>query len=310
MNAATRIRLSAELSLARLGLVLIPALPRRAVLGLARVLGACGYAVCRTPRRIAFANLDLAFGPNMSRARKAAIVRASFRVFSLVILDFFWFTRRTRERLDAWVDFGPMVLDRLRIGPAIAVTAHLGNWEVMGQAAARHGCEVVSVVMPVRNPAIDTLVNRIRTQTGQRTAARSGAMRTALRTLRGGGVVAFVMDQNTKPAEGGTFVSFFGQPAAASLGAAMLSARTAAPINPLYCVPVTGGRYRAYAGEPILPQTFGGNEEAITQAILGALEQAIRDNPECWLWMYRRWKYFAPGVPPSNFPFYAHPIPP
>lgn len=301
-----------EVQLTRLGLLLVPRLPRRAVVVLAGGLGRVGYVLGRRARRIGRANLDLAFGETMDAREKERILRDSFRTFALVLLDVMWFTRHPRERLRRYIRFDDATLARLERTPLICVTGHLGNWESLGQAVANAGLPLHSVAAPLSNPGVDRLFIPSRQLTGQVIHSSQGALRPLLRVLRQGGRFAILLDQNTKPSEGGIFVPFFGVPAPMSAGAAMLAMRTRSNLIFGFCIPQPDGTYQvdvpAWIPADDLPPEGDEAVADLTRHIAGRLEQTVRAYPGHWLWMYKRWKYIPPGADPDRFPFYAKPL--
>lgn len=296
----------AEAVLAAAALAVVPLLPRRAVVSLARMLGALAFLFARRDRRIATANLELAFGASRTAAERLAIVRESFRVMALVLLDVFWFQRRTAARLRRHVRFDPSYHSHyVPHAPCIIVTAHYGNWEVMGLAGALDGYPMHSVAMPLKNPYVDAMLGRARNLTGQQVVPRSGAVKSLLRVLRGGGRTAFLMDQNTLPEEGGQFVPFFGLPVPVSGAAEMLAQRTGAAVVFAYSAVDGMGDYTVHC----LPPLFAGAGGAgITERTTGMLEAQVRRSPGAWLWMYKRWKFIPAGADGSRFPYYARPL--
>jgi KDO2-lipid IV(A) lauroyltransferase len=289
-----------------LGLRVVPCLPRRLVLGLARWAGGVGFRLARRDRRIALANLDLAYGVALSSADKQRIVRESFVTFATTMLDGLWFSRRTAQRTARWVAFDESTAGLWPQGPLVLVTAHFGNWEIMGLAGTARGYALASVAKPIRNPLVDRMLARLRTRTGQQIVPVRGAAKELLRVLKAKGKVALVLDQDTRPEEGGVFVEFFGVPAPMSSAAAHLALRVRAPIVPIFCRMRPDGTYVCYARQPL-----GGDEPAeadplrLTQAIARTFEAEIRSDPGQWLWMYKRWKRRAPGADPARYPFYA-----
>ena len=115
--------------------------------------------------------------------------------------------------------------------------------------------------------------------------------------------MALLLDQNTLPAEGGTFVNFFGRSAPVSKAPAMLAQRTGAAILVTACLPIPGGRYRLSVCPPYRAE--GVSVESATQEILLRLEALIREHPGCWLWTYKRWKFVPPGAERADYPYYA-----
>ena len=191
----------------------------------------------------------------------------------------------------------------------IGVTAHFGNWELLSKALSVYGFPHVAVASPLANPTVDAIIGMGRSIPGVEIVTRQGAIRGLLRALRQKKYVALLLDQNTKPEEGGLFVNFFGLSIPMSTAAAVLSARTDTPVIPLFCRANVNGSYTIYS----LPSLKRAEPEpkiihTITQTIAALFEQEIRAHPEQWLWMYKRWKYIDPDWPAAVYPFYAKPL--
>jgi len=306
------IRHALEFALARMALATIPRMPRRSVIWMADCAGFIASVFARHLRQVAMVNLDIAFGPDMSAARKKRIVRRSFQTFALVMLDMFWFARDSAKRTAEWIDFDPSHERLFRPAPQICVTAHMGNWEVLGMAFSARGFPLVSVAAPLANRRLDRLFVDLRRRTGQQILSKHGAVRGLLKTLKGGGKIALVLDQNTKPSAGGIFVDFFKLPAPVSPAVATLALRTGAEVFTGVCVPDGRGRYVVPAPEQIVicesMKNSDNPERVLTEAIVRSIEDLLRKHPEHWLWMYKRWKYVGPGRTPSEYPFYAKPM--
>jgi len=291
-----------EYALARVALLIVPRLSRGMILGLSRFSGTTASRFARHLRHVGLVNLDIAFGDSLSAAEKHRILKRSFQSFALMLLDTFWFSKRHDERIKALVRFAPEFDQLFRPAAQICVTGHLGNWEVLGMAFSLKGFPLMSVAAPLENALVDNLFNDLRKTTGQQVVSKYGALRPLLRTLKDGNKIALLLDQNTKPADGGLFVEFFGKPAPISSAAAMLGLRTGAEIFVGTCLPQPDGTY--FAPAPVrIPAD--GDEAEVTRRIALGLEQLIRNHPEHWLWMYKRWKYVAPGHAREEFPFYA-----
>ena len=313
MRRVSRLRMRAEVLAVRWSLLSIPLLPRPLLVAMAHAGGFLAYLLAVPQRRIGRANLDLAFGDRLTASAKRALLRQSFYTFALTLLDLFWFARNPRERIPRHITLGAGY-DRLRTDHAhICLTAHMGNWELLGRATALMAAPLTSVAAPLENLELQRLFERLRTDTGQRIVPSNGAFRALLRTLRSGGHVALLLDQNTKPVEGGVFVEFFGLPAPMSTAVAALHRHTGAPVMLGVCVPDRRGCYPLQVlRELSLPDTAGlPASEAltvITQAIAHALEATIRARPGAWLWMYKRWKIALPGERAGHYPFYSRPL--
>ena len=296
----------AEMALVHAVFFVVGLFSRGFVLTFSRFLGNLVYRFIPGQRRVALANLELAFGDGLDPVRREALARASFYAFFRAILDFAWFSFRSGRRLQRWFSFDPVLAQKLKEGPAVIVTAHFGNWELLGQAGTLNGATAVSVAAMFPNERLNRFITALRQRFGMTITPREGALRALLKALKNGTHVAFVMDQNTRISEGGVFVNFFGRPATLSPAAAVLAVRTRSPILPVFCLALPDGTYRAYSC-PVLVPGRDGDEAALNQRIADTMEAEIRKHPEQWLWMYRRWKYVPAGMSAADFPFYAHP---
>jgi len=296
-----------EVALICAGLLIIPLIPRRLLVALSRGLGNLGFRFSRRDRRLALVNADVVFGSSLTALQKEDMVRRAFGSFTLTLLDLFWFHWRTRQRVKRWVNLSSAYLPVLERTPAVYITAHLGNWEVMGLAAALQGFPPASVAATLNNSFADRMITRMRRKTGQRVVPQQGALREIMAILRQGGRIAMLIDQNTMPEDGGVFVDFFGLPAPVTLAAARLARRTGANIVLGYCV---AEQMRYNVGViPVLKaeELRAISDEEATQLMLDAVARVIREYPEQWVWMYKRWRRIPPAVDDaSRFPFYAN----
>ena len=287
----------------------LPLLPRRAVLLLARGAGCAAWHALRNLRRVAEANHRVAF-PSASEEERRAAVRRAFANFALVGLDLFWSGTLHAGNVRRHVRFVNEDLPRRLLAQGrglIAVTPHLGNWEIAAFASALIGLPVRAVVHPLNNPLLADWFDSHRSRGGVAVIHRDGAARAALRTLGRGDAVALLIDQNTKPAEGGVFVEFFGLPATITRAPAVLALRTGAPILVTVGLPTPEGGWEVRYGPEISPVRAADPGEAIdatTRLCARAMEDEVRRHPDLWLWMYKRWKY-KPSADACGYPFYA-----
>lgn len=311
MHSSKKVLFAIETLLTRLGLVVLPALPRWAVLACARTAGAIAYWTAPQQRRITLSNLDIAFGDRISPQAKRRIAHQAFYTMALVMLDLFWFSRHMEQRIRRYVVLDPVFRTHVT-QPVIGVTAHFGNWELLSKALSMYGYPHVAVFMPLANPGVDAMIGAGRSIPGVEIVPRQGAIRGLLRALRHGKHVALVLDQNTKPEEGGLFVSFFDLSIPMSTAAAVLSERTGVPVIPIFCRANINGSYTIYSLPSLkraeLAQAGQNIIHTITQTIATLFEQEIRAHPEQWLWMYKRWKYIDPDWPAAAYPFYSKPL--
>lgn len=308
MSIGRTVRGVGEMALAYLGLSIIPFIPRSAIVRLARRLGDLMFRLSGKTRRIALANIDIVFGDTLSPEEKKNIARQSFKSLCLVLLDLFWFARNTSDRIRKYVVMDASSVIMKSAKPAIAVTGHFGNWEILGQTVALVDPPFLAIAAHLKNSVADRLVTRLRSGGSQRVAYKEGAMREAVNVLKEGGRVGLLLDQNVLPKAGGVFVDFFGLPVPMSSAAERLSKLTGLPIIFGFCVPDDRGYYRLYSPPAIPLAETGTQDGVVTQTIARSLEAEIRRNPGCWLWMYKRWKYISPGTPREKYPFYSRPM--
>jgi KDO2-lipid IV(A) lauroyltransferase len=174
----------------------------------------------------------------------------------------------------------------------VSSIAHLGNWELQGVATPPLIGPSAVIARPLDNPALDKRLVAFRTSTGNVVIYKQKALAQILKTLREGRLVAIMLDQNVQ-AKDGIFVRFFGRPACTTTVAAALAIKTGCPIVPARCVRRPDGRYRMAYG-PLVEWTASGRRDediaALTQQLTSVIEGWVRETPEQWLWLHRRWK--------------------
>ncbi|MEI7900096.1 MAG: lysophospholipid acyltransferase family protein [bacterium] len=291
----------------RLAQTLIPRLPLNSVLHLANLISALGYVFDRRGKKIAQANLRLMFGARMTPARERVIIRRSYRTLSRTLLNLFWLLRDTRERILAQVEFAPGALDLIRRHqPAVMLSAHLGNWELVAQGGVANGIPIMCVAKQIGTPAMTELLTRQRAAIGQEIISVEGAVRPLIRALKDGKSVGLLVDQHMGAAEGGIWCTFFGLPVSVSTTPATLSRKLEVPILFVWSRPLKGARYRIECSDLFLPDPAV-SDPVRTQQLSDAISRVIRRHPSYWCLPYRRWRRIRPGDDPARYPFYAQP---
>ncbi|HKL20761.1 MAG TPA: hypothetical protein VJ904_03080, partial [Tichowtungia sp.] len=156
MSKRTRkLRQPFERAAVHAAMTVIPRLPRRAVLCLAEAGGQLGYWFDSRSRRIGLANLDVAFGDNKTANEKKQILKASFGTMVRTLIDTFWFAHRSPERLETYVEIDESARVFFEDRAQICITAHFGNWEIIGQMSGLMGLPLSSIATPVKNEAVN-----------------------------------------------------------------------------------------------------------------------------------------------------------
>jgi Kdo2-lipid IVA lauroyltransferase/acyltransferase len=266
---------------------------------LARAAARLYFRLGRRRRTIAIENLRRAF-PDLEPKQAVAVARRCAENFGSVFFDFLAASRLSREELSAAVEIEgkDRYLGAVARGKGVfLLSAHFGNWEIGALAAGLLASPIASVVRPLDNPLLDLDLSRLRGKFGNRTIGKKHAAREILREMRAGGTVAILIDQNVLAREA-VFVPFFGRLAATSSALALLQKKTDAAVVPVYCRPRGSGRYVLRFEPPIVLGALPEAElsvEALTARYTRVTEDAVRAEPELWLWMHNRWRTRPPG---------------
>jgi KDO2-lipid IV(A) lauroyltransferase len=245
-------------------------------------------------RRVALSNLAMAL-PNLDRRARRRIVDGVFRSIARLLVAFARFPHMDRGNLDDWIryeGFEHFEQARQRGRGVLFATAHLGNWELSAFAHGWMTAPMYVVIRPLDNPKIDALVERRRTLSGNRTIGKKEYARGILKALHDNQAVGILVDQNASLEEG-AFVDFFGVAACAGTGFAKLAARSGAAVIPGFALWVESQQKYVLRFYPAIEIT--GDAEADTRTLHRQLEAVIREYPDQWLWIHRRWKTRPPG---------------
>jgi len=173
---------------------------------------------------------------------------------------------------------------------AIAVTGHIGNFELGGRVLAGR-FPVLDVVKTQRNAPFDRFLQQQRLRFGIRTVPVEHSGRAVLAHLRAGGLVTLFMDQDA--GKTGFLTDFLGHPASTWPGAAKISIRTGCPVVPIAILRNLDRTHTLHVGNILSPRGMTDTEEDIkifTGLISAAVESFIWERPEQWFWVHRRWK--------------------
>ncbi|HEU5393179.1 MAG TPA: lysophospholipid acyltransferase family protein [Candidatus Methylomirabilis sp.] len=273
----------------------VGSLPEPAAFALGRLLGRLWYALDARHRRIALENLARAFGSRLTAAEREAIARNHFVHLGYTFVETCRLRRLSPARLEQVVSVeGLEHLQRVRQRGrgVVVVTGHFGSWEVLGRAAPLLGEAIAFVARPLDNPLLDAWIAGIRTAGGNRVIPKRHAFGHVVETLRRGGTVAMLIDQNVAR-EQGVFVDFFGTPACTTTAATLAARRTGAALVPAVCPRRAPGRFTVRIGKEIPVAVTRDRRRdvlATTAEATAVLEAFIREHPEQWFWVHRRWK--------------------
>lgn len=269
-------------------------LPRRVALKFSGFLGQLAFWVVRDARRMAEKNLSRVFGwprgdPRLAKTARQVFVNAGKNVADLMLMP-----RLNRSNIDRLVRIkGGHHMERaLAQGRGlIAITGHIGNWELLAASMAIRGYPVNAVTRQVYDPRLDRILNDLRKNANVRGISRDAEVKEMIRVLRRGEVLGVLMDQDTKVR--GVFVPFFGRTAHTPAGPVVLAMKTGAPIVPMAIHRQPDETYLITVAPPVVLVRTENRERDIqtnTAACTAALERFIRMHPAQWVWMHDRWR--------------------
>lgn len=282
---------------------LLRALPERWADGLGSALGRFAGSVLRVRRDVVDDNLARAF-PDLGAGERVRLAAASYRHLGReAVATFRSYGSPEDVRSRTRVHGLPALREALERGRgAIAVTGHLGNWEVGGAAVAARGVPVDAVAFRQRNRLFDRELVEGRRRLGLRVIRRGDAPREVLHSLDEGRVPALVGDQDA--GRRGVFVEFFGSGASTARGAAVFSLRTGAPLFLGVALragspgrPDVPARYHVHLEEVAFERSGDLEDDVrrLTAAHTAALERWVRRAPEQYFWVHKRWKTRPPA---------------
>lgn len=283
-----------EYALARLVTSALRFLPKRFAYFAARLCTKLLDVGVPKLRRVARKNLSFAF-PESDERHRERIIDGVFASLARLLVAFSRFPDLNPDNIGNLIRYeGLENYQRAKAkGYGILVaTAHLGNWELSAFAHAFMTEPMGVMVRPLDNPLIDRLVETYRGLSGNKLIFKRDSALSVVRALRNNEAVGILIDQNTTPAEG-VFIDFFGKKACAGVAFAKLAARTGATVIPGFAFwHEDENRYvlRFYPEIPV-----SGDAHADTQNIHSEIERIIREYPEQWMWIHRRWKTRPPG---------------
>jgi KDO2-lipid IV(A) lauroyltransferase len=258
-------------------------------------LGRLGYFPLKFRRQLVEKHLRRAF-PDRDDAWISATARAAYAHLGREAIATIRLARMTREDVLARTSVVGLEAfnEALAQGNGVVLASgHIGNHEIGAAALSARGIPLDLVVQRQGNPLFDAALIASRERLGLGIIDRFQATKLAIKALRKGRAVAFAADQNAGKA--GIFVPFFGHLASTHRGAALFAVKTGAPLF-LGTSLRKGNRYEVTL-QPVEVDRTGELEDVVyrlTVAFTERLEAVVREAPEQYLWLHRRWKTRPP----------------
>jgi Kdo2-lipid IVA lauroyltransferase/acyltransferase len=180
---------------------------------------------------------------------------------------------------------------RLDGKPALIFTGHLGNWEMPAVAAVEHGLDAAILFRRPNSASANRIIEELRGgKMGTLIPAGRDAPLRLADALQKGQHVAILVDQYFT---NGVDVTFFGRKTKANPTMARLLRQIECPIHGVRIIRLPGHRFRAELSEEVKPVRDASGQidvQGTMQAITSVVEGWIREYPDQWLWLHRRWR--------------------
>ena len=283
---------------------LIARTPQAWLLFFGKILGNLLYILPSTRRHIVRRNLRftrIESSPERIKHRAKII----FQHFGITILELLQMPCLSQQQIISRVRIeGQEILTEALAEQkgVVVVTAHLGNYEMAAQSIpCILGIPLASVAKQLKNAWLNRLIHNIRTRFGNKIIYKKGALPQMTQTLRQGLVVTILMDISRR--FDGVEVEFFGHRATATPSAALLGLRCKSPIVPAFSHRNQNGELIVQIESPIEIQRTDNLRHDLktnTQLITDRIERAVRNYPDQWNWILKRWKEFYPELYPES----------
>ena len=240
-------------------------------------------------------NISKAF-PEYDKQKVNKIAFGSYKSFAKTLIEILYLPWMSTEEIVRTIHIGGMDVVRKKYNEnngLILLSAHFGNWEFMAiTVALKMGIPFSVIVKSQRNEYVTKWLNEVRERWGNKIVPLGISIRQIYKELKDKNIVAMVADQRG-PSDG-VRVNFFGRKASVYSGPAVLALKTKSPIVYGISVRQKDDNYKTEFEEielNNLPENEDEQIVEINQRLTDYLEKYIRQNPEQWLWMHKRWKY-------------------
>ena len=241
--------------------------------------------------------------PARQQGERQQILRKLYRNLGWLLAEFCQMPGYTRAKVEGFIRYDGLEHYQAArdLGKGVLIlTGHLGAWELSSFYHSLMGYPMSLVIRRLDNPLVDRLVNRIRCLHGNRVLHKDDFARGLLASMRRGETVGILMDTNMTPPQG-AFVDFFGHAACTASGLARVARKTGAQVLPGFLLWEEKSRsYVLHFGAPLqlsLSEDAEADALAHTALFTRVIEDYIRQYPDQWLWVHRRWKTRPHGEP-------------
>lgn len=275
---------------------LLVRLPWRWQMRAGTLIGRLAWHLARARRRIARTNLELCF-PELTPTQRSALLRDHFDSLGRGVVETalcWWGDEQRLQHLTHIVGLHHLETAKARGKGVILLSAHFTTLELGGRLLALHAAFHVQYRRH-KNPLFETVMRRARERRFEQAIARDD-MRGFLRSLKAGNAVWYAPDQN-HGGDHSLFAPFFGIPASTLTTPARIARISGAAVVPFYPMRAPDGSGYLLVLCPALENFPGDDALADATRLNRLLESVIREMPEQYLWVHRRFKTRPPGEP-------------
>lgn len=265
------------------------------VLRICRVFGKIAFVLVKGERRKTIKNLTLIFCGEKTSAEIYQMARQVFVHQALNFGDYIHTLHyTTREQFSEIVEIrGEAHLKAAyeKGKGVLCLMSHAGSWEFSAILPPVMGYPTSALSRPMPNPRIDELIVGYRQKRGMKNIPRLNAYPRLIEALNLGDCLIIMIDQDTTVK--GVFIDFFGRQAYTPIGAARLAMDSQSPVVPMFMRRLPNNKHQFTICPAIEWKDTGEVEKDLlenTKAYTQAIEAAIREDPEQWVWMHERWK--------------------
>jgi KDO2-lipid IV(A) lauroyltransferase len=240
-------------------------------------------------------NLKIALGENVDKKAINKIIRRIFINFAKYLADFFKFSKLTEEDLREKIEIvGAENIDKCMAEGkgAIALSPHIGNWELGAAIVAALGYKTHAIVLEHKDKRINNFFTRQRTINNIEIVPLGFQVKKCFAALKDKGVLAIAGDKNYTPH--GDYVEFFGKKAFMPKGPAVFSLKTGSPIIPCSCIRKKDNTFKIQFEKPIELEPTGDFKEdvrALMAKYMPLFEKHIRKYPGQWYAFQEIWNH-------------------
>lgn len=278
---------------------LTPKLPRKTALTIGAMLANLIFELSTNDKRRTYNNLRSCLGIKDER-EIADIATKCFQHWGKSLIEVMQFPELTREKVNQLVVFeGRENLDlALQAGRGVVLlTAHFGNWELLGASLTLNGYPLNVIAREVRSEKLQRLLAEYREAVGMKVIYRGASVKNGLRCLKRNEILGILPDVDTKT--DGVFVDFFGRLAYTPFGPVAIALKTQSLIVPAFIIRQPDDSHRVVIEKPLKLKLTGQKDTDIqvnTQLFTKVIESYARRYPTQWIWMHPRFKTRPSGT--------------